>query len=169
MIVPEERLSPEEPFGSGDAANAASAELVGYGPVDTQTARKVAGLAASWERVMVSMMTGDVLSADAYRPSAAIKRFLAARDLRCRAPGCNVTVGRSDIDHTIDAALGGPTSTDNLATLCRYHHTMKHHPGWKLVHKPGGVMEWETPLGKKYTDRPGSRVRFQKRDVSENH
>ncbi|QIK61815.1 DUF222 domain-containing protein [Leucobacter viscericola] len=172
VIVPEERLSAEgklPPEGSSDrkdATNPVPAELVGYGPVDTQTVRKVAGLAPSWERVIVSMMTGDVLSVDTYRPSAAIKRFLAARDLRCRAPGCNVTVNRSDIDHTIDAALGGATSTDNLANLCRYHHTMKHHPGWKLTQKPGGVVEWVTPLGRKYTDRPGSRVRFRKPEGS---
>ncbi|QIM16443.1 DUF222 domain-containing protein [Leucobacter insecticola] len=173
VIIPEEKLRDRSAAGSarrdsasgsiGDkASDHIATELVGYGPIDTDTSRTVAGLSPAWERIMVSTLTGQVLSTDTYRPSAAIKRFLAARDLRCRAPGCNVMVNRSDIDHTLDAALGGTTSTDNLATTCRYHHTMKHHPGWKIRQHPGGVMEWETPLGRKYTDRPGSTVRFRR-------
>jgi hypothetical protein len=38
------------------------------------------------------------------------RRFLRARDQHCRFPGCRRPAIRSEIDHTVDAALGGPTA-----------------------------------------------------------
>lgn len=135
-------------------------ELIGHGPIDPGTAARIAATAEVWERVAVTD-AGEILSVDRYRPTPQMRRLLAARDLHCRAPGCRVPASRCDIDHTVDAALGGPTRTDNLAHLCRGHHTVKHHTGWSVTQEPGGVMRWTSPTGRETVDKPPSRVRFR--------
>jgi len=75
---------------------------------------------------MTCATTGGVLAVDRYRPGKDLKRFLHARDEHCRFPGCRMPVWRCDIDHTVDAALGGATCECNLEDLCQGHHTLKH-------------------------------------------
>ncbi|WP_235590669.1 HNH endonuclease, partial [Leucobacter sp. G161] len=60
----------------------------------------------------------------------------------------------SETDHTIDAALGGPTATDNLAYLCRSHHALKGNSDWAVKQLAGGVLEWTSPTGRIYIDLP---------------
>lgn len=161
----EARDSAGHDAGRGAAAHRAPAsgdvaELIGYGPIAAEPARKLAADAEAWERVTVNL-DGEVLAVDRYRPTPRMRRLLAARDLHCRAPGCRVAAYRCDIDHTQDAASGGPTSTANLAHLCRGHHTLKHHTDWELSQHAGGVMRWTSPTGRQYSDRPASRVRFR--------
>ena len=138
-----------------------AATLAGYGPIDTATARLLAGLSAGWERISCHPVTGDVLQVDRYRPSQEIRRFIIARDQQCRFYGCTVVAHRADQDHTVDAAHGGATSTANLAVLCRRHHVMKHHTGIQVTQTGGGVLEWVTGLGRRYRDVPVSRVMFR--------
>jgi hypothetical protein len=134
--------------------------LAGYGPVDPETARRLMGNCPGWERVMTSPVTGCVLAVDRYRPTEDMKRFLRVRDERCRFPGCRQPVWRCDLDHTIDAARGGPTAHCNLAHLCRRHHVLKHNSGWRVRQLDGGVLEWTSPTGRIYTDLPAPAVRF---------
>jgi hypothetical protein len=134
--------------------------LAGYGPIDPGTARTLAAGAVGWERVMTSPVTGSVLAVDRYRPGPALRRFLAARDEHCRFPGCRRPVWRSDIDHTIDAALGGPTHHGNLAHLCRRHHVLKGVTSWSVQQTSPGVLVWTSPSGRRHTDRPEPVVRF---------
>lgn len=158
LIVPRDTLNGKQ--GSRPTA----AILDGYGPIDGATARDLVATAQQWERVQVDSKTGDVLTVDAYRPSAALRRFIGARDQRCRFRGCNVPVRKCDIDHTVAAADGGPTSSDNLGALCRRHHTLKHATPWLVRQLSGGVYEWTSPTGRSYRDEPGSRVRFRPPD-----
>lgn len=139
----------------------APAELVGSELVDTATAKELAASAKEWELIRHHPETGAVISVERYRPSAEIRRFLAARDVHCRFPGCRVPVDRCDIDHTVAAADGGETSTRNLAHLCRAHHTLKHHGDWGVTQTADGTLTWVSPLSKTYTERPPSTVRFQ--------
>ncbi|SFI51053.1 MULTISPECIES: HNH endonuclease signature motif containing protein [Microbacterium] len=134
--------------------------LAGYGPIDADTARELAGGATGWERVMTSPFTGDVLAVDRYRVPAGLQRFLRARDEHCRFPGCRRPVWRCDLDHTRDAARGGPTRSDNLAHLCRRHHTLKHASAWSVEQISPGVLVWTSPGGRRHTDRPEPTVRF---------
>jgi hypothetical protein len=55
-----------------------------------------------------------------------------------------------DIDHTTTWAEGGPTTPDNLATLCRTDHRLKHN-GWTYKKLPNGATQWTSPLGHTYT------------------
>ncbi|HWM16003.1 MAG TPA: DUF222 domain-containing protein [Microbacterium sp.] len=134
--------------------------LAGHGPIDTETARVLAGGAKGWERVMTCPTTGGVLAVDRYRPGEDLKRFLRARDEHCRFPGCRMPAWRCDIDHTIDAAHGGPTCACNLEDLCRGHHTLKHASEWQVVQLAGGVLHWRSPTGRTYIDRPEPTLRF---------
>lgn len=136
------------------------AELIGHGPIDAGTARELAVTASGWELVSIDV-GGTVLSVNRYRPTPQMRRLLGARDLHCRAPGCRVPAHRCDIDHTRDAALGGETSTTNLAHLCRGHHVLKHHTDWQVSQQPNGDMNWVSPTGRSHRDRPASRVRFR--------
>ena len=134
--------------------------LSGHGPIDPAIARRLAGLAPGWDRVFTDPFTGEVLAVDRYRPSAQITRHLAARDERCRAPGCTRPTHRCDCDHTVAAVDGGPTSVDNLGHLCRRHHTCKHQTAWRVRQLGRGVIEWIGPTGRRYVDRPPAMVRF---------
>ena len=145
---------PGAPGSSEPLDSASVCELRSYGPISSDSARAVAATAKSWNRVFVDADSGAVLAVDRYRPSEEMRRFLVARDGHCRFPGCRVPTQRCDIDHTRDAAQGGPTATDNLAHLCRGHHTLKHHSDWRTTQDSGGVLTWTSPTGRTYTDRP---------------
>lgn len=134
--------------------------LAGYGPIDTETARRLAAGATGWERVMTSPVTGAVMCVDRYRPGRGLDRFLAARDEHCRFPGCRQPVWRCDVDHTIGAACGGPTHHANLAHLCRRHHVLKTIEAWTAEQIRPGILVWTSPTGRKHTDRPEAVVRF---------
>ncbi|TFC77186.1 HNH endonuclease [Cryobacterium sp. TMS1-20-1] len=97
------------------------ADLEGYGPIDPETARKLAGTATSFLRVLTHPHTGIVLdvSSTPFRVPAALKKYLRLRDGTCRFPGCNRSAGHADLDHTIDKQFGGPTTATNLHFLSR--------------------------------------------------
>ncbi|MER7797886.1 DUF222 domain-containing protein [Microbacterium sp. NPDC096154] len=141
-----------------------SAFLAGYGPVDPDTARRLAGNTATWVRLFTDRDTGCLRTADTYTPTAAQRRFLAARDEHCRFPGCRQPATRCDIDHTIPHAEHGPTDVGNLAHLCESHHRLKHHTPWQMSQGPGGVIHWTSPLGRRYAHQPTPAVRFQALD-----
>lgn len=145
---------------------AGPAELAGYGPIDASTARRLAGGASGWERVLTHPISGAVLAVDRYRPSEDLKRMLGARDQHCRFPGCIRRIDHCDVDHTVPASRGGPTSPENTGHLCRRHHTLKHFEflgggGWKAKQTTGGVYEWTAPSGRSYRSAPTSRLRFR--------
>ena len=65
---------------------------------------------------------------------------LLERDRTCVVPGCDVTKGL-EFDHwQVDYAQGGTISMDNLARLCKHHHRLKTHQGFRLIGGPG---HWE--------------------------
>ena len=136
------------------------ATMAGWGPVDPDSVRTLAGAAKRWDRVMTDHITGTVVAVDRYRPSEAILRTLRVRDEHCRFPGCGQPTWRCDVDHTHDAAWGGETSIDNLAHLCRRHHTLKHASAWKVKQLGGGLLEWKSPTGRIYIDTPIRTVAF---------
>ncbi len=136
------------------------AMLRGVGPVSPDVARQLAAGAPGWDRVLTDPISCQLLAVDRYTPSAQQKRHLQVRDQHCRFPGCRHSTKRSDIDHTIDRQFGGETEIGNLAYFCRRHHTLKHHSPWAVRQLPGGVLEWTSPVGIRYTDYPVSTVAF---------
>ena len=102
-----------------------------------------------------------------YRPSAKLERFVRARDLTCRFPGCTAPAEFCDIDHVIPYPLGA-THPSNLACLCRKHHHLKTFwtGDWELQLRPDGAAVWTSPTGHNYTTYPGSRCYFPDWDAT---
>ncbi len=136
------------------------AYLAGYGPIDAATARCLAADAPGWDRLFIDPDTGALQLVDRYRPTEAQRRMLKARDEHCRFPGCRQPTDRCDIDHTIARAHDGPTTVCNLGCFCRRHHMLKHHSAWRVRQRPDGVLEWTSPLGRVYEDRPARTLTF---------
>lgn len=145
-----------------DADGAPPAELDGVMPIDTHTARVLAGTATGWDRVLTHPITGRVLAVDRYRPSEHLRRHLRARDQRCRFPTCGLVARKCDLDHNDAASTGGATTLTNLAAFCRRHHVLKHNSPWHVTQRGGGVLEWTSPSGRTYVDvpPPTNTVRF---------
>lgn len=129
--------------------------LAGHGPIDAGTARRLAAAAPGWDRLFVDPGTGEPLAVDRYRPSAELRRYLAARDEGCRWPGCRRAAHRCDADHTVAHADGGDTRPGNLSLLCRRHYRPKHASPWRVRHLGSGALEFTSPTGRVYrTDAP---------------
>ena len=89
--------------------------LEGYGPIDIETATRLAEAAKSWLRVLTHPETGVPLSVgrDRYKVPAALRSYLRLRDGTCRKPGCNRPAVHCALDHTEEWQHGGQTAHDN--------------------------------------------------------
>ena len=127
------------------------AELSGYGPIPATLARELAS-SHQWRRFITDPITGELLDLgrEKYQPPAALAEFIAARDKTCRFPGCRRAAELSDIDHAIPWDEGGQTNPENLGVLCRRHHRLKTHGGWKITSNQDGSCTWTSPYGKSY-------------------
>lgn len=132
----------------------APATLAGRGPIDLDTACGLAANAPEMIRVLTHPVSGAVVSSDSYRPTASLRRYLEARDRYCRFPSCHRDARYCDLDHTLAWEHGGTTVPENLALLCRGHHTLKHHGHWRVKQVTPGVLEWISPLGRTVTTEP---------------
>ena len=94
-----------------------------------------------------------------YEPTAKIREHVIVRDGTCVFPWCGRNARRCDLDHIVPydhdhPDRGGPTSTDNLAALCRRHHRLKTHGRWRYEMTDPGVFTWTSPLGLHLPARP---------------
>jgi hypothetical protein len=62
----------------------------------------------------------------------AIRKALVLRDQGCSFPTCQRPPQWTDGHHIVHWADGGPTDLGNLTLLCRQHHTLIHHSGWRI-------------------------------------
>ena len=99
------------------------------------------------------------LHTDAYAVPDRIREQVILRDRTCVFPWCTRPARGCDIDHVIphdpDAEAEGrpqpgPTQTDNLAALCRFHHRLKTHTAWRYQMTDNGCFEWTSPHGHTY-------------------
>ena len=127
------------------------AELVGIGPIPASLGRILAA-DGKWRKFITDPLTGNLLDMgrESYLPSQLLADFLSARDRTCRFPGCSQPTRVGDIDHAIPWDAGGQTNRENLGYLCRRHHRMKTHGGWKLESSDDGSCTWISPHGKQY-------------------
>ena len=95
-----------------------------------------------------------------------IREHVVLRDRTCMFPWCGRPARGCDVDHVIEYdhdadAEGrpqpGPTWTENLGALCRFHHRLKTHTAWRYDMTAPGVFEWTSPHGHRYRrDRTGT-------------
>jgi hypothetical protein len=123
-------------------------QLSGYGIVPADLARRLAAGDSRWRHVLTDRVTGAVLDVGtwSYRPPAGLDRHVRTRDVTCRFPGCTVPARECDLDHLIPFPEG-PTSSDNLHSLCRRHHRLKHDDNWRVESLPDHGLRWTSPLG----------------------
>ena len=128
-------------------------ELNGFTPVISDIARQVAvdQTDAEWRYTVTNTETGQPITTGIARrrPTAAMRRDVETRDRTCVFPGCRMPATDCDVDHTTTWAENGPTTPDNLASLCRTDHRLRHN-GWTYQQLPNGTHQWTSPLGHTY-------------------
>ena len=142
----EARILIEDLAGDGDPIDEAAATRL-----NDALARRLAGEATSWVRILTHPITGTVLDVDrrTYRVPTALRRWLGVRDPVCIGPGCTRPAPDCDIDHRLDWQYGGTTADTNLAPLCERHHVLKTKSAWKLYRDEiTGVTWWVTPTAR---------------------
>ncbi len=95
-----------------------------------------------------------------YTPSPQLAAYVRARDLTCRAPGCDRPATDTDLDHTIAYSDGGATHPSNIKCLCRTHHLLKTFWGWRDKQLPDGTVIWTLPDNQTHVTTPGSALLF---------
>ncbi|MDQ1083586.1 MULTISPECIES: DUF222 domain-containing protein [Microbacterium] len=143
--------------GAGAGAGAEPAVLDGYGPINLDTARRLAGEATSWVRVLTHPLTAVPLALDrsTYRVPTALRRWLGVTSPTCVFPGCGRAARECDLDHLRAWAEGGVTDDDNLAPECRHHHRLRHETRWHPSRDPDtGDLRWTSPLGADFAEDP---------------
>ena len=126
----------------GHCEQGETCDIPGVGPIPVASARALAGDCIL--KVLVTKGVDVVAVAHGGRTIPAhVRSALEARDPRCVIPGCDVR-DRLEIDHLVPFAEGGPSTLDNLARACRFHHYLKTHHGWVLGGRPG-AWTWDPP------------------------
>jgi hypothetical protein len=125
------------------------ASLEGYGPIDAETARGLAGDATSIYRILTDPVSGAILDIDspAKHIPAGLRRMRQMIDETCVFSGCGRHAINCDLDHTIDRQFGGRTTLSNLSHLCRNHHRDKHMTKWTMTQDSTGQITWTSPTG----------------------
>ena len=156
--VPAGTFSLDRPTTTGRPVCAAHGQAVledaGGLRVSTATAQR---LACDAGKVVVTHGTGgqalDVGRKTRTIPPA-LRRALAARDRRCRFPGC--AARRGDAHHVRHWAHGGATRLDNLVQLCRRHHRAVHEGGLRMTLDDAGAARFTQADGRPLPEVPES-------------
>ncbi|MHA7287472.1 HNH endonuclease signature motif containing protein [Arthrobacter sp. MDT3-44] len=124
--------------------------------MEAEAARRLAGNATSWLRLLTHPYTGAILGLDRtrYRPSEDLRTWIQLREKTCSFYGCSRPASRCDLDHLMPWADDGSTSADNLYPACRRHHMLKHRTDWTPSPDPDGGLTWRSPGGRTYTTPP---------------
>ncbi|WP_175637329.1 HNH endonuclease signature motif containing protein [Sinomonas mesophila] len=132
-------------------------EILGYGLIDSEAARRLAAQTKFWTRLVVHPLTGAPLAIERtrYAPTAAMRRFLTIRDATCTFPACDKPGPATEADHTHAWSQGGETDIGNLALLCREHHRQKTLGYWK-VRQIGSKQGTEHKSGQDSSNSPGT-------------
>ena len=134
--------------------------LNGFGVIPAETARRLAAGDTRWRHILTCRTSGAVLDVGtlSYRPPAALDRHVRLRDGTCRFPGCSVPAYECDLDHLIPFPQG-PTSAENLHSLCRRHHGLKHEGDWRVEAVGNDGLRWTSPQGATATSYPDDTLR----------
>ncbi len=126
-----------------------AADVPGLGQVPAGVARALAadGRWRAWITDAADAAEGTVVATGSrrYTPGPALARLVRAREQVCRMPGCQRSAAICDLDHTIPWPRG-QTVASNLGPLCRRHHQLKTHGGWRLESADRG-WRWRLPSG----------------------
>jgi hypothetical protein len=140
-------------LGRGSLGPGEVCEVAGVGPVSLTGARRLLGDALLSALVVRGSDVAAVSSTTRSVPQA-LRLALVERDPECAVPHCRARFGL-EVHHVgVGFALGGPTTLENLARVCKRHHDMITYRGWHLGGGPG-QWEWLGPWARKKTPAPG--------------
>ncbi|MDZ7677639.1 MAG: hypothetical protein U5K29_03705 [Acidimicrobiales bacterium] len=112
-------------------------DIPGYGPVPVTAVRD---MVASGNPILAAVVTNGVDVATVAHlgrdPTAHQQTAMEWLDPRCRAQGCDRTIGL-ERDHRIDWSPTQVTLLGWMEWLCAHHHHLKTTKGWRLVHGKG--------------------------------
>jgi hypothetical protein len=94
------------------------------------------------------------ITSSGHQPSARLREQIVLRNRVCVFPHCTRTARSADLDHIEPHEHGGPTSSENLAPLCRLHHRVKTHSAWSYTPLAPGEFLWHSPHGDAYLVDP---------------
>lgn len=133
------------------------AVLQGQGPVPVAWVRRLLRDATEEQRIMLRQaFAADgrlvAMESRARLVPAGLRRFLGARDQRCRTPLCDAPI--READHVTPWRSGGQTGVDNVQGLCRACNMAREAPGWRaVVSGHDGQITVVTPTGHRYVSR----------------
>lgn len=132
------------------------AQLSGHGPISAEHARELAGGDVVSYRRLTTDPAGHLLDfgRTSRTPPARLDRFVRARDVTCRFPGCTRPARTAEVDHVVAWSDGGHTSAANLQALCKRHHHLKHEAGWRVRRHRDGTTTWISRTGHRYVVPP---------------
>jgi hypothetical protein len=84
---------------------------------------------------------------------------LAARDLGCAFPGCDIPSEWCERHHVIPWREGGRTDLDNMVSLCDFHHDRHEADGW-TIHLDDGIPYFTPPRWRDPRQTPIRHERF---------
>jgi hypothetical protein len=108
-------------------------EIEGIGPIPVATARNLSTQAVVNALVTDGIDISTYVGIGRYIP-AALERALIERDDTCI--GCVKTEGL-EIHHLDPVVPDGVTSLENCCRLCKWHHYLCTHKGWRVERAPG--------------------------------
>lgn len=118
-------------------------------PLPADMARRLAGYASTWTRILTDPATGTPLDAKAssYTIPNSIRQPLTAQWMNCTMPGCVRRAEVTEVDHIIpfdhdSPACGGQTRFGNLHPLCKLHHQAKTDRKFSLSMTEPGRIEY---------------------------
>jgi hypothetical protein len=151
-----------QPYAEGDA-EALEARRLEHpdGTKATKLFAKLLLCSGFIRRIILDPNTGAVLDVGRTQRRFTRRqwRALVIRDGGCAFPGCDRPPKWCDAHHLrFWDEHDGPTDLDNGCLLCRRHHTLIHHGGWRLErNQRTGVFTATSPDGRQFHRRPGQR------------
>ncbi len=139
-------------------------EIPGFAPLPVTLVRQILG-DSLLELVLKDGEDVNTVCTKSRYIRRALRVALEERDQTCCVPECDGS-DPLEVDHRTDYADGGPTSLENLARLCPYHHHLKTHRGWRLVGGPGSwrFVRPDRPPGSDHPQHLEHRERDQSTD-----
>ncbi len=120
----------------------------------TQQVRDWCGRTDTHLTVVPVIDLADHTQTEAYEVAERLKTRTDLLNPSCVFPWCHRPARRCDHDHGVPHDQGGATCDCNLAPLCRRHHRLKTHAGWRYTTLDTGTHLWSDPHGQQFLRDP---------------
>lgn len=131
----------------------ARCETLGRAVLDQQV-RDWCGKSDAHLTVQPVIDLADHAQTEAYEVAERLQTRTDLLNPSCVFPWCSRPARGCDHDHVVPFAEGGSTCDCNIAPLCRRHHRLKTHAGWRYTTLEVGTYLWSDPHGQQFLRDP---------------